>query len=95
MRIINGASCLEHTYPLFYKSRIYKNYDIYKLIVANYMFDPHNEDRFNRTHLYSTRNNFSLLPSYERLTSTQKIVFFVGCQIWNELPSIAFDKFEV
>ena len=86
MRIINGASYLEHTCALLYNSGILKNCDIYKLSVANYMFDHHKEARFQRTKQYSTRNNSSQLPFYERLTSAQRSVFFIGCQIWNELP---------
>jgi len=87
VRIINGASYLEHTSPLFYNIRILKIYDIYKLSVANYMFDHHNEARFQRTHMYFTRNNSELLPSYERLSSTQRSVFFMGSQVWKKLPS--------
>ena len=44
----------------------------------------HSEARFHRTHQYSARNNSSLLPTYERLTITQRSVFLMGCQIWNE-----------
>ena len=78
---------MEHTSPLFYISRIVKIYDSYKFSVANYIFDHNKEARFQRSHMYSTKNASILLPPHERLTSAHKLVLFLGCQIWNVLPS--------
>ena len=87
IRILSGASYLEHTNPLFLSNRILKLQDLYTFSIANYTYkNPHILFNFSRSHTYDTRNRESLLPPFERLCTTQQSVLYNAARIWNMLP---------
>ena len=87
IRIINRKPFLHHTNELFSNSHILKLNDIYNLNAATYMYKLNNFSAYLRTHVYETRYNHHLLPTFQRLATTQKSISFKGPQIWNSLPS--------
>ena len=86
IRIINNASFLAHTDPLFFSNGILKVHDIYKLNVGLYMYDHDTPSQFIRSHEYSTRRGSDLLPGYARITLTRNSMSVVGPNIWNSIP---------
>ena len=42
---------------------------------------------YDRAHNYATRNRELLLPSFQRLSVTQKSLSYVGPSIWNSIPN--------
>ena len=86
IRIINNASFLEHTDPLFFSNGILKVQDIHKLNVGLYMYENHTSVQFIRPHDYSTRGHDDLRPQSARLTLTQNSISVVGPNIWNSIP---------
>ena len=86
IRVINKVGYLEHTNPLFFENKILKLYDIHKLQLAIYVYKLDSRDIYLRTHDHHTRNRTDLVPSYARLTSTQKSVSFSAISFWNTLP---------
>ena len=86
IRIISGASFLEHTDPLFYSNKILKINDMYNLNVGMYMYDRWNSGVYDRQHQYETRNRNDLLPRQARLSVTQNSLSFVGPNLWNSIP---------
>ena len=86
IRIINKASFLEPTTPLFYYSGILKVHDMYKLNVGLYMFDRWHTGAYDRTHSYATRNRSDLLPAQARLTIGQNSMSVIGPNTWNLMP---------
>jgi len=85
IRIMNNASFLDHTTPLFYKSGTLKVVDVYNYSLALHMFKNNRPVLFQRTHSQSTRCRSDLIPPFQRLTTTQHSVDFNGCKLWNEL----------
>ena len=86
IRIINHQPYLAHTDPLFYQSNILKISDIHNVMVALFIFKNRDDPRYQREHQHNTRSRNSLLPSYHRLTTTQRSLSFVGPTVWNRLP---------
>ena len=86
IRIINNASFLEHTDPLFFSNGILKVQDIHKLNVGLYMYENNTSVQFIRPHDYSTRGHDDLRPQSARLTLTQNSISVVGPNIWNSIP---------
>ena len=86
VRIINLASYLDHTEPLFYNCKILKLEDLYFFSLAIYAYKNINYlDNFSRNHTYNTRNQNDLLPPFERLSRSQQSVFFNAIKVWNSL----------
>ena len=44
-------------------------------------------NKFERVHIYDTRNRSALLPSFARLTLTQNSLSVSAVNFWNELPN--------
>lgn len=86
IRVINKVSYLEHTNQLFFENKILKLQDIHKLQLAVYVYKLDSRDAYVRTHDHHTRNRSDLIPSYARLTSTQKSLSFSAINFWNTLP---------
>ena len=89
LRIINNSEFLAHTNPLFKKNNILKLSDVHNFILAQYMFKRKqcNDVMFQRIHEYDTRGGDDAQQAFQRLTQTQRSVYFVGPQIWNSLPN--------
>ena len=89
IRIISGAEYLDHSDPLFYRNRILKIFDQYKLSLAVYVYqNPQILVDYQRNHLYNTRQRTELIAPFERLRTTQQSVIFNAIQIWNDIPEI-------
>ena len=87
IRIINNASFLEHTDPLFFFSNgILKVHDIHKLNVGLYMYEHSTSAQFIRPHDYSTRGHDDLLPQSARLELTKHSISVVGPNTWRSIP---------
>ena len=86
IRIINNACYHQHTNPLFYQNRILKLQDIHFFTLAVFMFKNQNSPIFYHPHLQNTRNRELPRPVFQRLTLTQRSVFFKGLTVWNSLP---------
>ena len=87
VRIINFASYLAHTSPLFYLNKILKLRDIYIYNAACYFFKNPSLLLPTRVHSYETRGRNDLLAPFQRLTLTQHSVYYRGVGIWNDLPT--------
>ena len=88
IRILNHASFLAHTEPLFFSSGILKIKDIHKLNVGLYMYENNTSVQFMRPHDYPTRGHDSPRPQSARLTLTLNSISVVGPNIWNSIPEI-------
>ena len=87
VRIINGASFLAHSEPLFRESKILKICDQYKLSLATYVYkNMHILDDYHRLHPYNTRHRDNLMPPLPRLRSTEQSVLFNAVHVWNSVP---------
>ena len=87
IRIINGASYLQHTDPLFYSSKILKIRDQYKLSIGTYIYNnPTILHGYQRTHSHNTRYRGNLLPPRQNLRSTEQSVIYNAVLLWNSLP---------
>ena len=86
IRIINNASFLEHTDPLFFSNGILKVQDIHKLNVGLYMYEHRTSAQFIRHHDYSTRGHDDLLPQSARLRLTQNSISVIGPNTWRSIP---------
>ena len=80
LRIINNSEFLAHTNPLFKKNNILKLPDVHNFILAQYMFKRKqcNDAMFQRIHEYDTRGGDDAQQAFQRLTQTQRSVYFVG-----------------
>ena len=87
IRIINSAPFYSHTNDLFLRSQILKLADIFKLNVAIFMFKNRNNLDFQVPHDHYTRSSLELVSNFQRLSLTQKSLFFVGPKLWNTIPA--------
>ena len=87
IRIINRVPALTHSNPLFLQSKILKLEDNYKFRVCEYFYVNELADNFSRTHAHDTRFYNSLVPDFQRLSSTQKSINFAGPTFWNNIPN--------
>ena len=87
IRLINFAPYLAHTHELFYHSKILKLNDIHKFCLAMFLYKrPDLLTDYTRTHSYSTRFYSNLLPEFQRLSLTQRSLFYTAPLVWNEIP---------
>ena len=86
VRVVNKKPYLEHTNPLFLSSNFLKINEIYKFKVSCNLFLNFEQNNFDRTHDFNTRNRNLLLPNFQRLTTTQQSLTFTAPSIWNQLP---------
>lgn len=86
VRVIAGASFLEHTSPLFHRLKILKFKDVYLYHVSLLMFDMRHNVSMQSRHEHNTRHRDDLVPEFQRLALTQRSMSFAGPTIWNSLP---------
>jgi len=86
VRLLADSTYLAHTNPLFSKFKLLKFIDIFKYSVSIYMFSHHSDEEFQTQHQIPTRNRNLLVPSYNRLTGSQRSITYTGPKTWNELP---------
>ena len=86
IRLLANADRIAHTTPLFYEFKILKISDVYLYFVAVYVFKAKQDGLFRTDHVYQTRSIDLLNVTFQRLTSTQRSLTYIGPQIWNNLP---------
>ena len=88
VRIVCKTSYLAHTNPLFKQYNLLKFQDISKLKLAIHAYrNRENVEQFySRSTSYNTRFNSLLLPSFQRLTTTQQSIHYRIPCIWNSIP---------
>ena len=101
IRIINKSSYLEHTDPLFKKSRLLKINQVYQLNCVKFMHKCLNTNffltfkdklQFNASvHRYNTRNSCKLRQPFEKLNKCINSFFISGIKFWNDLPTSTRD----
>ena len=88
VRIITKSDYLAHTNPLFKATNILKITDIHKFMIATKMYKMNESNNVIRpSHSYSTRTANNLLPTYHRLTMTQRNLSYIGPRLWNTIPA--------
>ena len=104
VRIISNADYLANTAPLFAKLGILKLDDIFKIQIANLMWDHEQGNlpqcfanyftKVNYTHNYATRmatsNKLSLNLSVNTKTHGQTMFKYQGSRIWNSIKDLPF-----
>ena len=85
IRIVCNKPYIYPTNELFYNNRILKVPDIHLYNVGIYMFKKIGKGEFSTSN-YPTRSVNSLIPQFQRLTSTQRSIFYTGPKIWNDIP---------
>ena len=60
--------------------------DIYRFVLAQYMFRNRGSLAYRHPDIYHTRGANLLAPVFQRLSMTQRSVGFAGPQMWNSLP---------
>ena len=93
IRVITCSDYNAHTSPLFYRLEILKLKDIYTFSLAVEMFKYNkgltNNNNYNASHreqVYNTRNKNAMLPTFQRLTTTQQSISYRAPHVWNSLP---------
>ena len=86
IRLIHCESYLDHSEPLFRKSKILKLRDLIVYSILIYVFKNMNVF-VGIDHAHSTRFSQNLRPRFRRTTLTQHSISFVGPKLWNELPA--------
>ena len=87
IRLLADCSYLEHTTPLFSRLKLLKFTDIYMYNVSIYMYSNQTNEDFQNQHQIFTRNRNDLLPSFNRLSISQRSITYTGPKIWNKLPA--------
>ena len=89
VRIINRKPFGYHTNQLFINNNILKIEDIYKYNVGKHMYKHWRDNGLWSTSQtsYNTRSRNVVVPQFQRLTSTQKSMKFIGPKIWNQIPN--------
>ena len=89
IRTLCKKSKFEHTNPLFLETKILKFNDIFRHAICSYMHEESSSGNYRIQHSVATRQLTSELaiPTYQRLSQTQRSISFIGPTIWNSLPS--------
>ena len=87
IRIVTRANYLDHTSPLFYRTKILKLSDVYKLQLGVFMYNKSiNNTLQYPDHTHDTRGRHCVVPSFQRLTQCQRSVSYCGPKLWNTIP---------
>jgi len=88
LRLITSQSYLAHTGPLFYRTKILKFRDVYRLHVGVDMFRRQGSNSVNYlNHNYDTRGRGMPLPSFHRIAKCQRSITYQGPMVWNSIPN--------
>ena len=97
IRVITKSFYLAHTDQLFYKLKILKIHDLYRLQVASFMFSysknilPEHFNEFfvlnSSVNNYSTRNSNKLYIPFYRYNFSRTLVRYQGPITWNNLSN--------
>ena len=87
IRILTSSSYLSHTEPLFYRTKILRVDDIFKLYLGIHMFKKKlNDTIVHPSHSYFTRHNSNAVPNFQRLSKSQNSLTYIGPTQWNVIP---------
>ena len=86
IRTLAGLDYLDHTSQTFKSLRILKLFDLYRYNLCIYMFKNRGNPDFWPSHSHNTRNRENATLTFNRLTVTQRSVYYMGPKCWNELP---------
>ena len=87
VRIITHSNYLANTAPIFYRTKILRIRDIYRLYVGIYMFKQQLSNSISYpSHAYNTRYCNDAIPSFQRLAQCNKSLSYSGPKIWNSIP---------
>ena len=78
MRLLAGSHYLAHSKPLFAMLKILMVDDIYRFVLAQYMFHNRGSLAYRHPDAYHTRGANLLTPVFKRLSRTQNSVGFAG-----------------
>ena len=86
IRVIHGLNSRAHTEELFFDSKILKLKDLNFYFLGQHVYK--NFDSFTSDHVtgYMTRQNSDLRPMYQRLSLTQKSIYYAAPSAWNCIP---------
>ena len=88
IRLITKQSHYAHTNELFHHCGILKIADIHKYLLAIEAYKTFHSQNFRYPeHSYHTRHASNPIPSFQRLSSTQRSLSFSLPSVWNELPN--------
>ena len=85
VRIITKSNYFAHTDPLFHSTGILKITELYEFHLAVYGFKNRNEFKYP-SHSYETRLRNSAVPSFSRLSVSQRSIFHAVPKVFNSLP---------
>ena len=85
VRIITNSNYFAHTDPLFHSTGILKIGDLYEFHLAIYGFKNKNNFKYP-THSYETRFRNRALPSFSRLSVSQRSISHAVPKVFNSLP---------
>ena len=89
LRTITSFEFLAHTPPLFQETKILPIREIYEYLLDIHMFKLHSSNLLSYPdQSYNTRARNLAVPTFQRLTNTQKSVNFRGPLLWNSIPLI-------
>lgn len=84
VRIICGSDFLAHTTPLFKELKILKIPDIHKYMLGTRMYKlTTNVNIARQNHSYNKRQDDNILPTYQRLSQTQRAVSHYAPRVWS------------
>ena len=84
--IINKAHYIAHSNNLFINNGILKLEEINKFNIAVHMFKNKLSSVYQTRHNYNTRQNTNLIPDFNRLSTTQHSLTYVGPKVFNDIP---------
>ena len=86
VRIITNSEYLAHSKPLFHQTGILKIYELYEYHLGIFAFK--NQSNFSHTtHNYATRNAGLFVPTFNRLTVSQRSLWYAAPNYYNSLPA--------
>ena len=88
IRLATNSTYYSHTTALFHKTNTLKFLDVFRLYLGSYAFCENSECNFSFvSHDYNTRNRENPVPSYQRLTMTQRSLKYLAPMHFNQIPA--------
>ena len=87
IRYLTNSTYLSHTNGLFLELKVLKVHDIYKFLLGIYSYKmSHDQNFMYPVHQYNTRNYSDPVPLFQRLTLTQKSIYYTAPKYFSEIP---------
>ena len=85
VRIICDQHYLASTNELFYQTKILKLPDLHTYLLCNYFYKNYNLFSVGQ-HSHNTRNRHQIVPVFQRLSVSQRSMYYAAPKAWNSLP---------